>query len=371
MDPMSVFSKQSQQLASIQDGQVLVEVLYISVDPSNLGWISQDSFDMPAVEIGETMRAMGIAQVIESKNKHFQAGEIVSGLVGWQEYDILDLNDKKSMMKLHKLTDDLPLDKLICMPLALKAYYGIVDKAKIRSSDYVLIIRAAGTSGSVAGQVAKILGAKTVVGLVDSPQQKQWLTSACRFDAAIDVSNEDLDERLQELFPKGISVVFDDTGGEQYMHVIMTRLAHAARVVLCGTMSPQNQQKQHGLDTMSLIAKSATIYCFMLRDYKGQFTQAALTLSLWTKCNRLVLKVDQTEGFDCIPNTLMKTVSDPTITGKPVTKTFRSSTTYPHRLVVQSIDQMLGSRYFRDHVGQNCQFHREENRKQGDRRSLT
>ena len=321
LDPKSIFSKQSQQLATLQDGQVLAKVLYISVDPINLGWITQDTFDIPAVKIGDPVRAMGIAQVIKSKHKHYQEGEIVNGLVGWQQHVIFNPDDKDRLMNFFKPPDNMSFDTCICMPSALTAYYGINDKAKVRSNDAVLISAAAGATGLVAGQVAKILGAKTVVGLVNSPQQSQWLlASACRFDAAIDIGSENLDQRLQELFPKGVNVFFDTVGGELLNNVV-SHLAHRARIVLCGATSQYNKQKPCGLlNSMSLTAKSATVYCFMLHDYKGQFIQGILTLSLWIKFKRLVLKVAQDEGFECIPSTLIRLVNDPTVTGQQVVK---------------------------------------------------
>lgn len=305
LDTSKIFEQTAVPIENLTKGQALAKVMYLSFDPTMRGWISRDGY-MPAQPLGEPMRALGVAQVIESKTASFHPGDIVLGGTGWQEYVVLDdAYDGPGKMAKLPSTWDPRLSMAIALT-GVTAYFGMTDVGKIKAGDTVLVSGAAGATGSVAAQMASILGAKQVVGIAGGPEKCRWLTEEAKLDAAIDYKNENLGERLQELFPHGIDLYFDNVGGET-LDTVLQHLALHARIVLCGAISQYNIPKAdlYGLkNTKLLVEKRATMHGFLVLDYMNRSTEALLALNDWIESKQMVLKIDEQNGFENIPSTL-------------------------------------------------------------------
>ena len=180
--------------------EVLVRTLMLSSDPAQRGWIAMDTY-LPAVKIGEVVRSLGAGRIEASNNPDFKVGDIVSGFVGWQDY--VAMNPKG---QLNKLPPGAPLE-LAMSALGMNgvtAYFGLLDVGRPVAGETVVVSGAAGATGSVAGQIAKIKGCH-VIGIVGGAEKCRWLTDEAGFDAAIDYKSEDVQARLKELCPKGMA----------------------------------------------------------------------------------------------------------------------------------------------------------------------
>ena len=221
---------------AVGDGQVLVRVLYLSFDPTQRGWIEDRPSYLPPVQIGEVMRAGAVGEVVQSKHAGFQPGDLVQGLFGWQDYALVP-----GALLGAKLPPDVPPTWPLGVTgiTGLTAYFGMLDLGKPKAGDTVVVSGAAGATGSVAGQIAKLEGAR-VVGIAGGPEKCAWLVRDAHFDAAIDYKREDVEARLRALCPKGIDVFFDNVGGA-ILDAALAQIALRARIVLCGAISGYNE----------------------------------------------------------------------------------------------------------------------------------
>jgi hypothetical protein len=190
---------------------------------------------LPAVKIGEVVRSIGAGRIVASNNSEFAVADIVSGLVGWQDY--VAMNPKG---QLNKLPPGAPLE-LAMSALGLNgvtAYFGLIDVGRPVEGETVVVSGAAGATGSVVGQLAKIKGGHGI-GIAGGAEKCHWLTAEAGFDAAIDYKSEDVQARLKELCPKGIDIFFDNVGGD-ILDAALAQLAMRGRVVLCGAIAAYN-----------------------------------------------------------------------------------------------------------------------------------
>jgi NADPH-dependent curcumin reductase CurA len=191
------------------DGQVLVRNLWLSFDPTQRGWMSRDSY-LPKIPLGEVMRAFGAGQVIESHRADFKPGDLVQGGFGWQDYVA---TDGKGFVGLRKLPPGVAPNLALSLfgITGTTAYFGINEIGQIKAGETVVVSGAAGSTGSIAGQIAKIKGCR-VIGTAGGKEKCDWLVKTAHFDAAIDYESEDIGVRLSELCPNGIDVFFDNVG---------------------------------------------------------------------------------------------------------------------------------------------------------------
>ena len=210
--------------------------LAFSFDPTQRGWMSMDTY-MPAIPLGQTMKAGTVGQVVESKRPGFAKGDLVQGLFGWEDYTV---NGGEGLMGLQKLPRGT--DPILALSLlgttGLTAYFGTLAVGAVKAGDTFVVSGAAGATGSVSGMIAKIKGCR-VVGIAGGREKCDWLLKEAGFDAAIDYKNENVGEALTKHCPQGINVYFDNVGGEILDHAL-ARLAYGARVVLCGAISQYN-----------------------------------------------------------------------------------------------------------------------------------
>ena len=304
VDP-SLFELIETPVPTLTDGQILAQTLYLSFDPTQRAWMAMDTY-MPAVELGEPMRAGGIAQVIESKHAKYKAGDLINYLCGWQEYVVIEPS-ARSLVPVNKMPGHFDPALLLALSLTgLTAYFGLLDIGKPKRGETVLVSGAAGATGSVAGQIAKLKGCR-VIGIAGGAEKCQWLTDKAKFDAAIDYKNENVGDRLTELCPQGVDVYFDNVGGEILDEVLM-HLAINARIIVCGAISQYNKPDDfYGVKNyVSLIIRRASAEGFIVLDYLDRAVEGLLCLNKWVEDGKIIQEIDMQHGFDQIPQTLTR-----------------------------------------------------------------
>jgi len=271
---------------------------------------------LPPVQIGEVMRGGALGRVVASNHPRYTEGDIVQGLFGWQDYAVLS-----------DTSPGQPVPQEVDVPLSahlgaigmtgLTAYFGITDVAQVKEGETVVISAAAGAVGSVAGQIAKILGARAV-GIAGSPEKCAWLTDELGFDAAINYKDADWRAQLKAATPDGIDVDFENVGGE-IMEAVFGRLNIGARVALCGLISGYNSEEGPvGPRNFSvLISKRARVQGFLILDYFGRWAEGATQLATWMAEGRLQHRETVAEGLESAPVALNQ-LFDGTNTGKLV-----------------------------------------------------
>ena len=180
------FELVEEEVRDIEEGEILVKNLYLSFDPTQRGWLNDVPSYIPPVQIGEVMRAGSVGKVIESKNQNFSEDDIVQGSFGWQEYAIS--GEGSGFMPPQKLPEGIsPTSALSIYGITgLTAYFGMLDIGKPEQNDTVLVSGAAGATGSVAGQIAKIKGATNIIGIAGGPEKCKWVVEEAGFDSCID-----------------------------------------------------------------------------------------------------------------------------------------------------------------------------------------
>jgi NADPH-dependent curcumin reductase CurA len=298
------FELTEEPIATLGDDEVLVRVLYLSLDPAMRGWMSDQPSYVPPVGLGDVMRALGAGVVVDSNSSAFAAGDSVVGLTGVQEHAVLP------GAALTKVDPDLaPLPVYLGalgMP-GLTAYFGLFEVGALKDGDTVVVSGAAGAVGSVAGQIAKIKGCK-VIGIAGGPEKCAWIRDDLGFDAAIDYKSEDVGKALREHCPDGIDVYFDNVGGE-ILDAALARLAHGARVVICGAISQYNAEDgmRGPKNYMMLLVRRARMQGFLVFDYAAKYGEALREMGQWRAEGKLTTREEVADGgIDAFPDTLNK-----------------------------------------------------------------
>ncbi len=287
-----------------RDGEILVRNDYLSFEPAQRGWLNDVPSYVPPVQIGEVMRSAAVGRVVQSRHPDYREGELVMGTFGWQDYIA---TDGSGMFPITKVPDGVP----ITYPLhiygitGMTAYFGMMEVARPQAGDLVVVSGAAGATGSVAGQIAKIQGCQ-VVGIAGGEAKCRWLTEKANFDQAIDYKNENVHERLKQLCGNGVNVFFDNVGGP-ILDETLTHLALGARVALCGGISsgytgtdlppgPKNY--------MQLVIRRSTMQGFLVLDYLDRFPEGVARMREWVEAGRIHVEEDIAQGLEECPETL-------------------------------------------------------------------
>ena len=286
------------------EGQILVEVSHLSLDPAMRGWMNEGKSYIRPVAIGEVMRAGGAGKVVKSSHPKFAVGDVVTGGFGVQQYA---LSDGKGVIKVDTRLVPLPVYLgTLGMP-GMTAYFGLLDVGKPKEGETVVVSGAAGAVGTVVGQIAKIKGCR-VVGIAGGAEKCRYLVEELNFDAAIDYKGEDVKKGLKDHCPKGIDVYFDNVGGD-ILDACLARLAMHARIVICGAISQYNATEgvKGPANYMSLLVNRASMTGMVVFDYADRYGEAAREMAGWIKAGRLKTKEDVVEGgIDAFPDTLLK-----------------------------------------------------------------
>jgi len=297
----SVWNQTEEPVAEPKDGEVLVKVLYISLDPAMRGWMNEGKSYVPPVGIGEVMRALGAGKVIASKFSGIAVGDYVGGVFGVQEYAVIP---GKGVGKIDAPPDQLPVYiGALGMP-GLTAYFGLLEVGRPEAGNTVVVSGAAGAVGSIVGQIAKIKGCR-VVGIAGGPEKCKYL-SEIGFDAAIDYKTDDVYKSLKQHCPKGIDVYFDNVGGD-ILDAALANLAFKARVVICGAVSQYNTTTsvKGPSNYLSLLVNRASMTGMVVMDYMARAGEARIAMSQWIKEGKLKTREHIVEGFNTFPETLL------------------------------------------------------------------
>ncbi|MFT3925800.1 MAG: NADP-dependent oxidoreductase [Myxococcales bacterium] len=291
-------------VARPQEGEVLVKNLYLACEPTQLGWAAGETY-LPAVGLGEVMRSLGAGEILESRDPAFKVGQRVQGLLGWQDFATVSASGHYPMLP---LLSDAPLEASLSIlgNTGMTAYFGMLDIGKPKPGETVVVSAAAGATGSVAGQIAKIQGCR-VVGIAGGEDKCRYLVEQLGFDAAIDYKRENLLSRLRQTCPQGIDIYFDNVGGKT-LDAAFLYLALRGRVVLCGAISgyadpgamtgPRNY--------LRLLRQRGRMEGFIVLDYLHRAEEAMLALRDWHERGLLKDRVDVLSGLEQAPVALRR-----------------------------------------------------------------
>ena len=297
------FRREELPVQQLEEGEVLIKVHYISLDPAMRGWMNAGTTYVKGVEIGAVMRAFGAGEVVLSKHPDYTIGQMVTGLLGVQHYAV-----EKGANLTTVNTAEVPLSwylGLLGMP-GLTAYFGLLDKANPKSGETVLVSGAAGMVGSLVGQIAKIKGCK-VAGIAGGPEKCAYLLEDLGWDIAIDYKHTpDMVARLQETLPEGINVFFDNVGGD-ILNAALTHLARGCRIVICGAISQYNQSTPIGPSNyLKIVSARATLSGIIVFDYFGRANEAINDISTWVKEGKIKYREHIIPGIEQFPDSLNK-----------------------------------------------------------------
>ena len=288
------------------DGEVLVELLYLSLDPAMRGWMNEARSYAPPVKIGEVMRALGAGRVAASRHPGFSAGDYVTGTLGIQEYACVA---GRELTKVD--ASKVPLTAYLGAlgMTGLTAYFGLLEVGAARAGETVVVSGAAGAVGTIVGQIAKIGGCR-VIGIAGGAEKCRYIVEELKFDAAIDYKSANVAKALREHAPHGIDVYFDNVGGE-ILDAALANLARHARVVICGAISQYNSTTgmRGPSNYMSLLVTRSRMQGFLVFDYADRYGDAVRTLAGWMGEGRLVSREDVVTGFVTFPEALLKLFS--------------------------------------------------------------
>ena len=295
------------------EGEVLVKVRYVSLDPAMRGWMNDVKSYVPPVGLGEVMRAGGAGEVVESRSPDFAPGDLVTGITGAQEYVVLK---GAELLKVDTDLAPLPVYLSALGMTGMTAYFGLLEIGKPQPGQTVVVSGAAGAVGSVAGQIAKIKGCRAV-GIAGGEEKCRHVVDDLGFDACIDYRAGSIGKALHQHCPDGIDVYFDNVGGE-ILDAALAQLARGARVAICGAISQYNATERvpGPSNYMSLLVNRASMTGFLVFDYADRYAEAAREMGGWLKEGRLKTFQDVAEGgIDAFPQTLLR-LFDGANTGK-------------------------------------------------------
>lgn len=293
------------ELADPGDGEILLKTHYLGFDPAQKGWMENIADYVAPMAIGDVMRGSGISEVVASNHPKFAPGDLVAGSTGWAEYVLLDGKD------LTRVETELSPTSMLSIlgTTGVTAWCGLFKVGKPVSGDTVLVSGAAGATGSIVGQLAKIAGCR-VVGIAGGADKCRWLVEEAGYDAAIDYKAGSVRAQIKEHCPRGVDVIFDNVGGA-ILNDMLGEIATGARVVICGGISryetgslpagPQNY--------FNLVFRRGTMAGFIVLDWASEFPAIRRRLEGFVKDGRLTWQEDIQHGFENAPDTLQRLFS--------------------------------------------------------------
>jgi NADPH-dependent curcumin reductase CurA len=290
-------------IPTIQDGQALARVKYLSIDPTMRIWMIDMPQYMPPVKIGEVMRAFGLAEVVESRHPDYKKGDKVSGLTGLQDLVVIDGKEARSFQKVPSIPFLSDTNFLNILGInGLTAYFGLLEIGKPQPGETLVVSAAAGATGSIAGQLGKIHGCR-VVGIAGTDEKCTWIREELGFDAAINYKHPDWKAQLFAATPKGVDINFENVGGE-IMQAVLDRMNLHGRVVLCGLISGYTKQDPGLASFGQLIIKRLRVEGFLCIDYLSRFMEAGKQLGMWKMTGKLKDRQTLVKGLENAPDAI-------------------------------------------------------------------
>ena len=289
------------------EGEFLIQTQYLAVEPAMKGWMEARVDYVAPLQIGDVMRGQGVGVVVESHHPDYPQGTLVSGGMGWRRY----LTSDGKSLPLRKLPQGVSATAALNVLgiTGLTAYFGMLDIGRPQAGETVLVSGAAGATGSIAGQLARIAGAR-VIGIAGGPEKCDWLVSELGFSGAIDYKSEDTAAQVAALCPDGLNVYFDNVGGD-ILDIALDNLADKARVVLCGGISRYNESGPIPGPTnyFNLVYRRARMEGFIVVDYADRFKEGVQALTTHLNSGELRHRETVLEGFGQLPQALINLFS--------------------------------------------------------------
>jgi NADPH-dependent curcumin reductase CurA len=283
------------------DGEALLRVRYISLDAANRAWMHGATY-RAAVEANTVMAGGGIAEVVSSKAPGLAPGDIVFGDTGWQDYAAVPAKHLTRMPKVEPMTHLLSVYGIA----GLTAYFGLLDVGKPKAGETVVVSAAAGSVGSIVGQIARIKGCH-VVGIAGGKDKCNWLTSELGFDAAVDYKDGAVFKALKAAAPKGIDVYFDNVGGD-ILEACLAQMNNRGRIACCGAISQYDGAPSatgpRGVPGL-IVVKRLTMQGFIVMDFMDQRDEALNDLQSWVASGKLKVQEDVINGLENTPKALI------------------------------------------------------------------
>lgn len=277
-------------------GGILVRNIYLSLDPANRGWVSDRESYIPPVAIGEVMRGITIGVVEQSNHDNFQAGDIVQGLLGWQDYAV---SEGSGLTKL-PIDPAIPLTAYLAVfgIIGPTAYFCLLNVGKPQAGETLVVSAAAGAVGSLVGQIGKIKGCR-VVGIAGNDEKCRWITDELGFDAAINYKTDPIHKSLKTHCPDGIDVYFDNVGGK-ILDAVLNQINSKARIAICGLISQYNavDPVPGPYNFARVLVQRARIEGFIVLDYMDRFQEAYDELGNWLAEGKIKFRADVIDGLE-------------------------------------------------------------------------
>jgi NADPH-dependent curcumin reductase CurA len=284
-----------------KDGEALLRLRYLSLDAANRAWMHGATY-RAAVEANTVMSGGGIAEVVASKAPGLAPGDIVFGDTGWQDYAAVPARHLSKMPKLEPMTHLLSVYGIA----GLTAYFGLLDVGKPKEGETVVVSAAAGSVGSIVGQIAKIKGCR-VVGIAGGKDKCQWLTGELGFDATVDYKDGGTYKALRAAAPDGIDVYFDNVGGD-ILEACLPQMNNRGRIACCGAISQYDGvPSAHGPRGVPglIVVKRLIMQGFIVMDYMDQRDAALADLQSWVASGKLKVQEDVIDGLENAPAALI------------------------------------------------------------------
>ncbi len=296
---LSDFKLIDEEMPVVKEGEILLKTKFVSVDPYLRGRMSDAKSYVPPFELEKAMASGVVAEVIESQNDQFKAGDFVTGMLAWKEFqtstgaDLLKIDDKIA-----------PLSNYLGVlgMTGLTAYFGLTEIGKPKKGETIVVSGAAGAVGSVVGQIGKLMGCR-VIGIAGTDEKIEMLKLKFGFDEAINYNTtKDMTKAIAEVCPDGVDIYYDNVGGEisDSVHANINRLG---RIIVCGAISAYNDTSQPQGPRVEhfLIRKSAMMQGFIVSNYADQFPEGMKQLSTWLSEGKLTYSETIVNGFEQIP----------------------------------------------------------------------
>ncbi|RKL67390.1 NADP-dependent oxidoreductase [Salipaludibacillus neizhouensis] len=292
------FEFREKELSSLQENEVLLKTLYLSVDPYMRGRMKDVKSYIAPFQLNEAITGGVLAEVIESRSASFKQGDIVTANLNWAEYNVAN---EHSVRKVDPSVAPITTTLGILGLTGLTAYFGLLDIGQPQPGETVVVSGAAGAVGSVVGQIAKIKGTK-VVGIAGSDEKIDYLLNELGFDAAVNYKKDSFKEDLEKALPNGVDVYFDNVGGD-VSDAVIEQLNNQARISLCGSISSYNTEGEDIGPRMQwkFIKTSSMMKGFTLGDYAQDFPTGAVQLAKWLAEGKLKYEETIVDGFENTP----------------------------------------------------------------------
>ncbi len=293
-------------LPQIGKEQVLLQIVYISIDPAMRGWMDNARSYIPPVRIGDVMRALTLSKVIASEHPDFQIGDYVTGSQGVQSYA---LSNGKDLTKIDPTVAPLPKFLGPLGMTGMTAYFGLLEVGKPQAGENVLVSAAAGAVGQIVGQIAKIKGCN-VAGIAGGAEKCAFIKEELGFDNAIDYKSQSVEREIKRCFQKGLDIYFDNVGGE-ILEAALFNLNRRARIVICGAISQYNNREAvtGPANYLSLLINRARMEGMVVFDYADRYNEAAKEIAGWMASGQLKSKEEILKGIEIFPEALLNLFS--------------------------------------------------------------